>query len=214
MKKKPQRDKMNNRNNDERVKSPFELKLENYWYHYKWQTIFGVFFLVVIIIATVQLVGNSGYSTNIVFATDVGFTPTQESIIQREVSRALCEDGDEIAINTVDMKADFAYQSQETFYSGLGITTYIYVMSERVFQELNEMGRFAPIGAYVDDAEVEYCTANGVYLKSTDFGKLPALASMPEDSVICLAAKTVITKDKYYDAALEVLEDIFDYTKE
>ena len=200
--------------NDERVKSPFELKLENYWYHYKWQTIFGVFFLIVAIIATVQLVGNSGYSTNIVFATDVGFTPTQESIIQREVSRAICEDGDEIAINTVDMKADFAYQSQETFYSGLGITTYIYVMSERVFQELNEMGRFAPIGEYVGDAEVEYCTANGVYLKSTDFGKLPSLANMPEDSVICLAAKTVITKDKYYDAALEVLEDIFNYTKE
>jgi hypothetical protein len=168
----------------------------------------------VAIISTVQLVSNTGYKTNIVFATDVGFTPTQESIIQHEITRELCEENDQIAINTVNMSADFAYQSQETFYSGLGITTYIYVLSEKIFLELDSANRFVPIAEFVGDADVEYCTERGVYLKSTDFGSLPSLASIPEDSVICFCAKTLMAKDKEYNISREVLIDIFEYTVE
>lgn len=197
--------------NEETVKSKFRLWAENFWYHYKWQTVFGVFFLIVAIISTVQLIGNSGYKTNIVFATELGFTPTQESIIQHEISTVLFDGEDKIAINTVNMSADYAYQSQETFYSGLGITTYIYVLSEEIFLELDSANRFAPISALVGDADVEYCNENGVYLKSTDFGSLPSLSKMPEDSVICLCAKTLMAKDKEYNVSRELLSDIFAY---
>ncbi len=193
-------------------KTKFRLWLENFWYHYQWQTIFGVFFALVIIVSTIQLVGNRGYKTNIVIAADVGFTPTQETIIQHEITGALCEGNDEIAINTVNMSADFAYQSQETFYSGVGITTYVYILSERVFLELDKAGRFVPIAEFTGEGEFEYCNENGVYLKSTDFGSLSSLASLPDDSVICFAAKALIAKDKDYDASKELLADIFAYT--
>ena len=199
---------------DDAEKTKLQLWLENYWYHYQWQTIFGVFFAFVIIVSTIQLVGNKGYKTNMVIATDVGFTPTQESIIQREVADALCEGNDEIAVNTVNMSADFAYQSQETFYSGVGITTYVYILSERIFLELDAAGRFESVAELVGDKELEYCNENGVYLRSTDFGSLTSFALLPDDSVICFAKKALMAKDKDYDASKELLVDIFAYSVE
>ena len=199
---------------DDAEKTKLQLWFENFWYHYKWQAIFGVFFAFVIIVSTIQLISNRGYKTNIVIATDVGFTPTQESIIQHEITAILCEGNDEIAINTVNMGADFAYQSQETFYSGVGITTYVYILSESVFLELDASERFVPIDEFVGDKELEYCNENGVYLKSTDFGSLSSLAPLPDDSVICFAAKALVAKDKDYDASKKLLTDIFAYSVE
>lgn len=60
------------------MKSPFLTKLENFWYHYKWPFLIGLFVLVVLIVCLVQCSSKSDYDMYVMYAGPV--TLTQEDI--------------------------------------------------------------------------------------------------------------------------------------
>ncbi|MBQ7377731.1 MAG: hypothetical protein IJW71_05390 [Clostridia bacterium] len=60
------------------MKSPFLTKLENFWYHYKWPFLIGLFTLVVLIVCLVQCSSKSDYDIYVMYAGPV--TLTQEDI--------------------------------------------------------------------------------------------------------------------------------------
>ena len=54
---------------DIKVSSPFLSRLDNFWYHYKWHTIVGVFILAVILIFSLQMCEKKSYDTYVLYAT-------------------------------------------------------------------------------------------------------------------------------------------------
>ncbi len=60
------------------MKSPFLTKLENFWYHYKWPFLIGLFALIVLIVCLVQCSSKSDYDIYVMYAGPV--TLTQEDI--------------------------------------------------------------------------------------------------------------------------------------
>ena len=57
-------------------KSAFRLRLENFWYHYKWHTIVSLFFAFTLIFCLVQCVKREEPDLLLVAAGDVAFTDT------------------------------------------------------------------------------------------------------------------------------------------
>ena len=66
------RRKMENKNekipSDAKLNIHVSAKLENFWYHYKWHTIAGIFCFVCILILTVQLFTKTNYDIKIIYA--------------------------------------------------------------------------------------------------------------------------------------------------
>ena len=51
-----------------KIKLNTSEKLENFWYHYKWHTIAGLFAVICIVILTFQLCTKTSYDVNIIYA--------------------------------------------------------------------------------------------------------------------------------------------------
>ena len=52
--------------------SPFLKKVENFWYHYKWHTIIGVFLALFILISTLQMCSRPSYDGHVSYAGPSG----------------------------------------------------------------------------------------------------------------------------------------------
>lgn len=57
------------REEDVKITTPFLKKLDNFWYHYKWHTIFAVFILIFVTVCTLQTCNKESYDTYIMYAT-------------------------------------------------------------------------------------------------------------------------------------------------
>ncbi len=58
---------------------PVSAKLENFWYHYKWHTIVGVFVVIVAAILLTQLFTKTEYDINIIYAGEKAIATTSLS---------------------------------------------------------------------------------------------------------------------------------------
>lgn len=66
--------------------------LDNYWYHYKWQTIIGVFFAVVIVIFTTQFITKEEYDYSVIYAGPGVPTANQTREMEKAFSSVLEKD--------------------------------------------------------------------------------------------------------------------------
>ncbi len=71
----------------ENAKSPFALKLENFWYHYKCHTIAALFAVIVLTVVTLQMCTKTEYDVHITYAgnyeikkTGAGVSPYGEAV--------------------------------------------------------------------------------------------------------------------------------------
>lgn len=72
---------------------------------------------------------------------------------------------------------------------------YICLLSDTLYREnrtRDGVSLFVPLAGYVGEAEVEYCDEGAVYLSSTAFGKLPGMAKMPPNTVVCLRIQSEV----------------------
>ncbi len=104
---------------------------------------------------------------------------------------------------------------------------YICLFSEELFREYDKnqndsdtdtMYPFADIRAYVGGNKAdsyEYASDRGIYLRSTDFYKLPGISSLPEDTVLCIRIRSTVYSSKenidYYKSCEEVMRNILSY---
>ncbi len=105
---------------------------------------------------------------------------------------------------------------------------YICFFSEELFREYDKnqnasdtdvMYPFANIRAYTDGDKAdryEYASDRGIYLRSTDFYKMPGISSLPEDTVICIRIRSTVYSSKdnidYYKSCEQVMKNILSYT--
>ena len=64
---------------DIKIRTPLTERLENFWYHYKWHTIFAVFALAVLSICIFQTCSKKSYDTYILYAGSKEITRTDKN---------------------------------------------------------------------------------------------------------------------------------------
>jgi hypothetical protein len=205
----------NKENREEKVKSPLRLWLENYFYHYKWVTIFGVFFLIVAIICIAQAVKNDSYDSYIMYAGPYELSHKEVLDIRGELEVFVGDkDGDkeinvamrELFVMSPDEIKRFeeeneGYEANVTLISNnmqvfdqeiLSGEATICLLSPFLFERVCEAEGFLPVTEYIGDAEVTLYNDYGVLLSSTEFGKTGALAKLPDDTVFCVRRVSTI----------------------
>ena len=50
------------------IRSPFFKKLENFWYHYKWQSLIALFLVLVLVVCSVQMCTREEYDLHVLYA--------------------------------------------------------------------------------------------------------------------------------------------------
>lgn len=66
--------------------------IENFWYHYKWHTIIGAFFLIVAIVLTVQILDKEKYDISVIYSGPVQLDGGQLEKMSEAFSELMTED--------------------------------------------------------------------------------------------------------------------------
>ena len=83
----------------------FKKRLENFWYHYKWQTIISAVLLVTVVIGLYQCFSREHYDYRIVLATStVEISPAQTSALSKEIEKYAKDiDGDgKVSVSVIE----------------------------------------------------------------------------------------------------------------
>ena len=234
-----------NETQKEEGRSERRVWLENFWYHYKWHTIVAVFVLFVTIVCTLQMckkedrdlyvlyAGGKPISKQVENGSFCEFDVITSSI--KEITKDYDENGqispvfynvyllseEEKKALGDDVNESLLYQNNQEFRDlMLSSSFYICFLSEELYLEYSKTeGVFCPISQYTGGLDVEYLDECAVYLHSDNllFNTLPGICDLPEDTVICLRAKTAFSNTsgkeakKQFSQSEESLREIFNY---
>lgn len=200
-----------------RLSSPFLKKLENIWYHYKWQILAGILALIVLLVGLVQCVGNGkGDDAYVMYAGGYTMTSTARQSFTVTIE-SFCEDrnGDGrvvVALGNYPIYTDeeikafgtaeqghikqMSYDNRQNFDQEIlsGEATLCF-LSPDLFEDVAAAGGFLPVSDYYTPADgvgtVLYGTvAYGVKLADLPLATYPGFSSLPKDTVFCVRTKT------------------------
>lgn len=207
-----------------KISSPLLKKLDNYWYHYKWHTIIGLFLVTVILICSLQMCAKDDYDFEVLYAGPKNLN-SQQTILDIESAFASIGDdrtGDgKVTVNLVSYWVDERISPDNEEYKDMTPTDVSYAMNQSLNNRqlyLDEVSAgnlvvflvsphlfhlvddeagfmrvtdvFPELAAY----EEEVCVYDengkinrfGVVLSKTAFGEKAGLASLPEDTILCV----------------------------
>lgn len=197
------------------LNSPFLTKAENYWYHYKWPTILGLFALIIVLVCTLQMCNKEHYDNHVMYAGPQSPSKVQLTAMQTTLN-SLAKDQDKDGSTNVSLErywietkdvdgllAGNVFANWESVQNEIqaGEATVCFVSPE-VFkkllsiQEKDDDGNVITLlvdltGIYRNEDEAyfkmsDHRSAYGVYLKELPFGDLPGFSALPDDTVVCL----------------------------
>ena len=213
----------------------FVQKLENFWYHYKWQTIIGVFFLVTITVCTVQCARNSDADVMIMYAGNYAVADSyREGSLENLMSEDYNGDGEkrcdvfQLVLNIVERGGEYEYydavgQNEELqrleieFYSGQSVIyvlhPFIYEQYKNVMADLSDVLENVPEDAMYDSKALK--------ISSLDAYANTTLGFYPGECVICIRNMrkednliTKADKPEYYSANVRFMNELVSYTAE
>ena len=107
-------------------------------------------------------------------------------VVNSEEADKILEDNPGMEINAALVNEDVNTLSQRILYGEY----YLCFLSERLFNEYEKKYEgvlFTDLAPYVpENAEYEFATEHGIYLRSLPFYSLPEICDLPEDTVVCL----------------------------
>ena len=208
-----------------RMKSPFLAKLENFWYHYKWPFLIGIFALVVLIVCLVQCTGNGkGDDAYMMYAGGKPLTPNGYREVENSMQPFLEDrNGDgklilamqsyaiytekeirELSADAQAHAAELTYNNQKAFEQDLEGT--LCFLAEWIYEKeakadglvpLSELMETLPEGVEVISVDG---VAYGVRLSSLPIYALPGFSEMREDTVLCMRRRPLYAEEKLYEA--------------
>lgn len=211
---------------DVKVTSPFLTKLENFWYHYKWPFLLGLFFLVVLAVCFTQCAKNG--KGNDAFIMIAGApAPTDNQL--RDIKNFLGEyaddrNGDEkiviaaqnLPIYTEDeiksligdaqaTAKELSYNNKRIFDQDLEAT--LCFLSIELYEEEAKAGGLLPLSEITSvrpSAEgavlAENGVAYGVRLADLPIAAEGALSVLPDDTVLCMRRRPFSAEEDLYEA--------------
>lgn len=158
--------------------------LDNFWYHYKWVVIIVVFFLIVGIVLTVQLVTRQNYDAYIMYLGDAAIPDTQYQDILDSFKK-VTEDynGDEeILINFAktayitdkdnEMASSINSVAVQYMSSMIVQPYYLYLINAEVYEMYKDSEIFVSLSDIVNDIPTDWLyDENAVYFNKTDFAQ-------------------------------------------
>jgi hypothetical protein len=208
-------------------------KAQNFWYHYKWHSIVALFLVVTLVICSLQLCGRSKYDAHILYAgsRSIGRTAADGDVAEivtvlsslKRVTDDFDENG-EISVNfsnlyyltgdeangLTDVNDALLASDRQTLNTVLSHSDYYFMLiSVGVYEEYHKVGDeelFIDLTSFASyNSEAEYYAPNAIYLSSIEASKLPGIANLPSDTLICIRQASVMGgKSKEH---LQYLED-------
>lgn len=186
--------------------------LDNFWYHYKWPTIFVVFFVIVGLVVGLQACRTEKFDFFFVYAG--GYDVSREEEAEMESSLESLAVSDTFPAPNVALTSYFLMtQDQITRYqqenagSGSALNTslissnqstfqsevlsgqsVIFLMDEELYLEVSaESQAFVAVRSYLPDVPVSALSGDyGIYLRDTVLATMNGFSSLPGNTVICI----------------------------
>lgn len=210
---------------------PFFRFLDNFWYHYKWQTLIVLVLVIFLSVSVAQCAKKQSYDLYVLYAgpyeisgTAEGELSEREEMINALATYAPDRDGngqksvafeplyvltDEAKstadVNVSRLSEDTEILSSELLYSNY----YICFLSENVYKSRQNQDLFVKFADYSANESLESVDAYAVRLSSLRISTLPGFDALPDDTVVVLrklsevAQKTNGVKNKEIYAAAE-----------
>ncbi len=206
-----------------RPQSKFLLRVENFWYHYKWATIITAFFAIVILICTLQMCGNEKEDVNILYAGPIQLSTDEIEAVSDVMASVMPEDFDgngkkEAVLVDYHIYSKEQIESIEAHTDSAGVAGYV----DRSYNSTN----YDNFYNYIQTGDVSVCLLDpSLYedIKNKDrlmklsdiLGYLPegalgeygialgnmelyeaygAMRKLPEDTVVCILRPLVVGK--------------------
>ncbi len=198
------------------LQSPTLTRLENFWYHYKWHTIFTVCGVFVLLVCFLQMCTRE--------SGDISFFHVGQSVMggakQHEISDSVRDVLDEEdakvsfvthyivstevleEMETVDAAylANTSYENAQAFKIELAASeAYICLFSRDVYElskkwyplKRNDSGElysplYRPLSDFGIDESIDTYDDYAVYLCDTPLYELPGFSTMPRDTLLCM----------------------------
>ncbi len=218
----------------EEKKMTFTEKIENFWYHYKWQTIIAVFFAVTFAICITQCAKNSEADAMIMYAGNYAVPDDYKATaLEGIMSEDYNGDGEkrvdvfQLVLNIVEKGGEYEYydavgQNEELqrleieFYTGQSV---IYILHPFIY------GQYRNIMVPISDVIGDTALPEGALYddKALRLSALPAYAETtlgfyPEECVLCI--RSIRTQDNlvskrddvgYYEANRRFFAEVCGY---
>ncbi len=190
-------------------------KVKNFWYHYKWPSIFAVFMTVVIVIVSINMCQKETFDVFVVYAGPDDIALSQISQTRLEMEKLIPDyDGNGKAQISFE-RYYIAYhedvkdhpdsgtlvatskQNYDNFRNAMLMGTYrLCLLSTRLFTELDEEDALVSLPDYVNnipDSKLFGSNKTGVLLSDLAvYRHIPAFSALPGDTVVCLRKDNVV----------------------
>lgn len=207
-------------------------KIQNFWYHYKWHSLVALVLIIALLVCTLQFCGRTKYDAYIMYAGSKSIGRTQENGNEAEIEtvrsalKRITDDFDgsgDISVNfssyyflskdeeaTLGDVNDALLANDRKAISGIFEHSeyYLCFISKAVYEEYHRVGDeelFIDLRAYGEGrSDVEYYADNAILLSSLGASKLPGIANLPNDTLICIRCPSVLGgKSKEHKEHLE-----------
>lgn len=229
---------------EENKKSGFFAWFDNFWYHYKAQTLIAAVAIVTVLICALQFVTNTKYDYYLLYAGPEILAVQDLTYIQRAVASVGVDqnsDGEvNIALKDIVMLSpeeraaavkekdaefnnEFIQTEMQDFYQQIMAgDAAIMLLSPYMYEQACESGLFMPISEIFTEIPDSVYDETGILLSETEFGQsFNGIDDLPEDTILCIRRITSFQNmqnskkaEKKFAANLELFKNIVNYTNE
>lgn len=225
---------------ENKIQMTFIQKLENFWYHYKWHTLFGIFAAVVAAVCISQCAGRSEPDAMVMYVGEIKnmLIPAQDSRDQSLEDDVMREDynGDgekkvevfQLIIPVVEVGGEYDYDDavaqtnnteRQRMYTEVATgVSVVYLLHPYIYEEIKSMGVLCPLEEVLDDVPEYAIDEYGVPIKELIAYRTTNLRYYPEDCIVCIRRER--TKDRnsvnpddheYYESNVNFFRDVINY---
>ncbi len=209
----------------------FTEKIENYWYHYKWHTIIGIFALVVTVICCAQCALRREYDAMIMYAGNFRVANEyKENSLESIMKEDYNGDGEknvslfQLILNIEEKDGEYEYfdgvsQIEELQRLEIEIVSgdsAIYILHPYIYEQYRHLMR--PLSDIFGTIPPVALDEYGIELKSLPAYRETTLMYYPENYILCMRNKrvenTLIAKadsDGYYSGNEAYFKDLVEY---
>lgn len=226
---------------EDEKKGKFAAWFDNFWYHYKAQTLIALGLIVTVVICTTQIITNEKYDYYMLYAGPQILAVQDLTYIQRAVSTVgsdLNGDGEvKVALKDIVMLSpeeraaaieekdaefnpEFIQTEMTDYYQQIMAgDAAIMLLSPYMYGQAKESGLFMPLSEIFNEIPDSAYDESGITLSKTVFGKsFNGIDDLPEDTILCIRRVTSFQNmknskkaEKDFAANLELFKTIVNY---
>ncbi len=193
---------------ENKIKMTFIQKLENFWYHYKWHTLFGAFAIVLVIVCFSQCIGRKEPDAMVMYVGEIKnmlipAKDSRDSSLEDDVMREdYNKDGEkrvdvfQLIIPLVQVGGEYQYDDavaqtnnseRQRMYTEVATgVSVVYLLHPYIYEEVKSMDVLRPLSEVLEDVPEYAVDEYGVPIKDLIAYRTTNLRYYPEDCIICI----------------------------